>query len=139
MKHLIALISILVMTVSVVAAAEPKVALFGYGYDGERFRASSYEVRPSIGVGWYHDHRQYQADVQVSFDPEDALAMFVQIPVAKVYDLDVCFGLITPLGFAERSACEFSLAYMLNDHIELSVGWISNIYSAFSTMVGWRF
>ena len=128
------LVCILVSTASIANAGRARATLFTLGDEGYKFRVSA-------GVAWYHDDRQYQYVDNLQYDPlpVDALALYIQTPVASIFDMDICFGGVTPLGYAERTRPEFSLCKLIGSNLEVGAAWVMSPYNAFCAMVGWRF
>ena len=67
------------------------------------------------------------------------MAIYVQTPIASMYNIDFCIGGISPIGYVERSRPEFSLNKIISKNIEIGLAWLASPYQAFSLLFGYRF
>ena len=137
MKKMLVMVVVLVvaaMTTVTTMASTNSLTLFNLGNPDYKFRVSA-------GVAWYHDHRQYQYEDNLEFqpDPVNALGLYLQMPVASICNVDICFGGVTPLGYVERTRPELSLDKLIGKHVEIGLAWMASPYQAFSVLLGWRF
>lgn len=123
-------ITILLIFLSIQSYASDKLT---YLYD------SNYTFHVSAGVAYYHDHKPYQYDINYQEKSIDTMAIYVQTPIASMYNIDFCIGGISPIGYVERSRPEFSLNKIISKNIEIGLAWLASPYQAFSLLFGYRF